>query len=146
MDACQNNIEEAVDLLLDIKSYNPREKKTVEPIDKRAWDNAEVIDLTSPQQPLKLSQKIVVPNSPLLNRGHTIYGSDEAEEDNNIDEEDEQDRDLFADDFEDEVVMYSPPANNKTFNKKPEINTKRRLIVEEEDDDSLSEIDENYIG
>jgi SNF2 family DNA or RNA helicase len=145
--ACHNNIEEAVDLLIDIKPYRPpsNKSKSVEPIDKSAWDNAVVIDLTSPQQPLSLKKPIALPNSPLINRGYTVYGSDEAEEDNN-EVEDEQDIDLFADDMEDEVVMYSPPANTKTFNKKPEFNTKRRLIVEEEDDDSLSEIDENYVG
>ncbi len=147
LEACQNNIEEAVDLLLDIKSYNTSKQKNFEPIDKRAWDNAEIIDLTSPQPPVKLNKPMIIPNSPLLKHGRTIYGSDEAEEDNNVIEEDEQEIDLFADDIEDdEVVMYSPPTNNKSFNKKPNVNPKRRLIVEEEDDDSLSEIDEDFIG
>lgn len=137
-----------MDLLIDMKptSYRPSSAKTksVEPIDKSAWDNADIIDLTSPQPVLPTKKPLAVPRSPLLKKGYTIYGSDEAEEDNDIIEEDEQDVDLFADDMEDEVIMYSPPANAKTFNKKAEAQ-KRRLIVEE-DDDSLSEVDENYVG
>jgi len=143
--ACQNNIEEAVDLLLDIKSYYPSKNNRSEAIDKRSWDNTEIIDLTSPQPSVQLYKPIIIPNSPSLNRGHNLYGSDEAEEDNNvIEEDDEQEIDLFADDSEDDVVIFSPPSNNKSFNKKPAVNPRRRLIVEE--DDSLSEIDEDFVG